>query len=536
MRSLAAAVLLPTMLAVLAGTASARLVEGTDRSEILRGTNAADTILGGGGRDRLIGLGGGDVLHGGGGRDIGLAGAGADRISIEHDGASDLVSCGARRDVVTADRRDGVRNDCEVVSRAVSRDPYRNGDSQHETQVEPDSFSVGSRIVTTFQSGRYQSGGASNIGWATSRDGGRSWRSGFLPRITRFSRPAGSGERASDPVVAYDATHGVWLITSLVVGPRTQLTISRSRDGLGWSAPFVAASAEPPAPGRVAFDKQWLACDNWPGSPFRGRCYLSYTDTGARNRISTQTSSDGGQTWSDAVFTARGEATGAFPVVRPNGDLIVVHSDWNAIFAARSTDGGASFGAAVRIGPARSPELGPYRAFAALASVDVDRGGTLYVTWFDCRFRSNCTGNDVVLARSADGVSWTEPARVPAVPARSAQVPVTPAIAVDPATAGASARLAVVYYTLSSIPCEACTIHAWLIRSSDGGRRWSRPQRLTAQPMRVAWLPETTLGRMLADYVSVSFSAGRPVPVFALASQPRGGLRRQAIFATTRLR
>jgi hypothetical protein len=73
-------------------------------------------------------------------------------------------------------------------------------------------------------------------------------------------------------------------------------------------------------------------------------------------------------------------------------------------------------------------------------------------------------------------------------------------------------------------------------RSSDGGRRWSRPQRLTAQPMRAAWLPETTLGRMLADYVSISFSRRRPVPVFALASEPRGGLRRQAIFATTRLR
>jgi hypothetical protein len=532
MRSLAAAALALAVL-VVTGAASARLVQGTERSERLRGTNGADTIFGRGGRDRLIGLGGRDLLHGGGGRDLVLAGAGGDRVAVEHDGASDVVSCGGGRDVVTADPRDGVRG-CEVVSRAISRDIYRNADSQHETQVEPDSFAAGSRIVTTFQSGRSQTGGASNIGWASSRDGGRSWRSGFLPQLTRLSRPAGPAERASDPVVAYDAAHGVWLITSLLIAPRTQLAISRSRDGLRWSAPVAAASAEPPAGSGVAYDKQWLACDNWPSSPFRGRCYLAYTDVTARNRISTQTSSDGGQTWSASVFTARGEATGSFPVIRPNGDLVVIHSDWSAIFAARSTDGGASFAAPVRIGQARMPQLGPYRAFGALASADVDAAGTIYATWFDCRFRSNCSGTDVVLARSSDGASWTQPARVPAVSARSSRVPVTPAVAVDPATSGASARLAIVYYTLSGIPCRACTIDAWLVRSRNGGRAWSAPQRLSARPMRVEWLPDTSLGRMLADYISVSFARGRPVPVFALASEQRGGLRRQAIFATTR--
>ena len=49
--------------------------------------------------------------------------------------------------------------------------------------------------------------------------------------------------------------------------------------------------------------------------------------------------------------------------------------------------------------------------------------------------------------------------------------------------------------------------------------------------MPLAWMPETTLGRMLADYIGVSWSRGRPLVVYALASPPRNGKLRQAIYA-----
>src|SRR5437773_6822036 len=48
----------------------------------------------------------------------------------------------------------------------VSSDIYTNTSSYHKTQVEPDTFSFGSTIVSAFQSGRFIDGGASNIGWA----------------------------------------------------------------------------------------------------------------------------------------------------------------------------------------------------------------------------------------------------------------------------------------------------------------------------------------------------------------------------------
>jgi len=112
---------------------------------------------------------------------------------------------------------------------------------------------------------------------------------------------------------------------------------------------------------------------------------------------------------------------------------------------------------------------------------------------------------------------------------------VIPGIAVDPSAAGPE-RLAIVYCTLAALPCRSCAIDAGLVRSSDGGKTWSAPRRLSARSMRPSWLADTVSGRMLADYISVSWSGGRPLPVFALASEPRGRSFREAIFATTRLR
>ena len=54
---------------------------------------------------------------------------------------------------------------CQPVQ--ISSDPYTNSTSQHQTQVEPDSYSHGSTIVVATQVGRFNDGGSSNIGWST---------------------------------------------------------------------------------------------------------------------------------------------------------------------------------------------------------------------------------------------------------------------------------------------------------------------------------------------------------------------------------
>jgi hypothetical protein len=124
-----------------------------------------------------------------------------------------------------------------VLATPISSDPYTNADSQHATQVEPDSFAFGNAIVGTFQTGRFvNGGGATNIAWATSTDAGRHWMTGVLPGTT--VNEGGPWARISDPAVAYDPAHGVWMISSLAFGmasspsgsPSAVLT-SRSTDG-----------------------------------------------------------------------------------------------------------------------------------------------------------------------------------------------------------------------------------------------------------------------------------------------------------------
>ncbi len=257
-------------------------------------------------------------MSGGPGRDVVDAGPGADRIVVQYDGSRDSVRCGPGSDVVNADLVDRIAADCELVGRRLSRDPYTGPEAQHESEVEPDSLTVGRTTVATFQVGRRFSGAADNVGFAVSTDNGSTWRSGLLPGLTRVSVPAGPNERASDPVVAYDAVNRVWLIATLALeGQTTRLTVSRSTDGFTWSAPVTAI--EDSSANGITFDKNWIACDNGAASPHRGRCYLVYTDTLRNDRLAAITSTDGGTAWSAPVGIPVTDAVGAFPVIRPRG-------------------------------------------------------------------------------------------------------------------------------------------------------------------------------------------------------------------------
>ena len=515
---------------LLGASAPAATLRGTARADVLRGTPGADAIDGRGGNDRLLGRAGGDYLEPGAGRDRVLAGRGADRVQAQ-DGRADRVLCGRGVDVVTADAGDRVGRDCEVVSRRISRDPYRRDGAQHETEVEPDTFAFGSTVVTAFQAGRFSTGGASNIGFATSRDAGKSWRSGFLPNLTVVSRPRGGAGRATDPSVAYDAVHRVWLIASLALNlPQSTVVVSRSPDGVNWSPPVVVAAA----PGRrsLAFDKEWIVCDNSPASRFRGNCYVSYGDF-VQNRLSTQTSRDGGLTWSPAVGSPdRAQGVGAQPVVRANGDLVVTYLSERGIEAIRSTNGGASFSRRIDVARVFAHPPTAMRA-PPLPSSEVDGSGTVYVVWQDCRFRRACSGNDIVYSSSSDAVTWSPPRRIPGAGGTRGDHFI-PGLAVDPARPRRPSRprLAVAYYYFSEAACQpaACRLHVGFTASSDG-TSWRPPRRLSAQPMRLSWIPRAR-GRMVGDYISTSFAGSRAVPVFAVAL-PGGARFRQAMFATS---
>jgi hypothetical protein len=505
---------------VVAGAAGARVITGTPRADRLVGTPRADVMRGLAGNDRLVGLAGNDLLVGGVGRDSVDGGAGADRVAVSYDGARDVVRCGPGADLVNADLDDAVAADCELVGRRLSRDPYQGGAGQHESEAEPDSFAYGRTTVATFQVGRIFAGAAMNIGFAVTNDDGRTWRSGLLPGLTRASVPAGENERASDPVVAFDARHGTWLISTLALGDGvTRLAINRSPDGLTWS-PALDAAAETGAGGeeQIAFDKSWIACDNAQDSPFFGRCYLVYTHSAANDMLAARWSDDGGLTWSPGVDIGAVPAVGVFPTIGPLGRLVVAYL-WErqgfAIAASTSGDGGATWSAPSLVAPvAASCGIRGFRGFP-LPSADVDQAGRVWIAWHDCE-APGVTTNAVFVSSSSDGATWTAPAAV-----TSGRNALLPAIGIDPATG----RIAIAYMRFS-----AAGMDVELVEATRAG--WRLPRRLSVESMPLVWMPNTTSGRMLGDYISVHYASGRPLVVWVLASPPVGTSLRQAVYAT----
>jgi len=536
--------LVPALL-LMAGTAaglgSAATISGTNGPDRLRGTPQTDVLFGLGGGDHISGLGGNDLIDGGPGSDVLAGNAGADRIVSAGDGVPDRVNCGPGRDIVNAGLGDSVGTSCEVVSRQLSRDRLTNIGGQHETQVEPDSFAFRSTIVTVFQVGRFANGGASSIGFATSRNAGRSWANGLLPNLSVFPARGARYEAVSDPSVAYDARHRIWLASSLALGGDANvIAISRSANGRRWSAPIAAVDST-----TVEVDKPWIACDNGALSRFRGRCYLGYTAF-PRGDLELMTSRNGGRTWSEPVVVTAGLpltsfAQGVQPLSRPDGSLVLVYDVFSdpgvdVVAASRSNDGGSTFTAPVTISQLESEPILGLRA-PAFPSGAVDSAGTVFVAWSDCAFRIDCDANDIVLATSPNGTSWRALQRVPT--REGAVDSFLPGLDVT-AGPGGRTRVAIAYYSVPRpqdcnffVSCPGTDVE--LITSADGGVSWNPPQRLTARTMRLEWLADGAIGSMVGDYISISFVGGHPVPVFSVGIPPDGNRLHESIFATTRL-
>jgi len=412
-----------------------------------------------------------------------------------------------------------------VALTQISSDPYTNTTSYHATEVEPDTFSFGSTIVSTFQEGRFQSGGASNVGWATSSDGGTSWAHGNLPGTTVFASPAGPYDRDTDPSVAFDAKHGVWMISSLplvqkpngLIGVAVIVNRSMNAGGTRWGKPVTVAAATD----GQNFDKNWTVCDNTPSSPRYGNCYTQWDDFGHLNQLHMATSSDGGKTWTEGTVPMHSVVIGGQPLVQPNGTVIVPIDNGNetAIESFVSTDGGATYTGPFSISKITAhTEAGNLRS-GPLPSAEIDSAGTVYVVWEDCRFITNCTANDIVMSTSSDGKTWSAVARIPIDTTTSGVDHFIPGLAVDVGTSGGSAHLGLTYYFYPNTSCttSTCQLDVGFISSTNGGSTWGTATQL-AGPFTLTWLPLTSQGYMVGDYISTSFSGGTAHGVFAGAT------------------
>ncbi len=414
----------------------------------------------------------------------------------------------------------------QVSLTQLSADTFTDSASQHDTEVEPGTFSYGSTIVSAFQVARIYGGGGADIGFATSTNGGVSWTNGYLPGITIYA--GGNNAAASDAAVAYDAMHGVWLISTLPIGNNTSVAVSRSTDGLTWGNPITVT-------GSASADKNWIVCDNTATSPFYGHCYSEWDNTANGDEILMSTSTDGGLTWGAALATAGQDfGIGGVPVVQPKGKVIVPISGFNGdVIAFMSVNGGKSWTKAVNIAADTShAEAGGLRS-AGLASAAINAGGKVYVFWPDCRFRSGCSANDIVYSTSTSGTVWSAVKRVPIDATSSTVDHFITGAAIEPGTKGSKTHIALVYYYYPVSNCGAnCSLSVGFIQSSTNGATWTSAETLGG-PMKLSWLPQTFSGTMVADYISVGFSGSTAFPVFALAQAKSGSIFQEAIYTTT---
>ncbi len=427
-----------------------------------------------------------------------------------------------------------------LTLKQISSDPYTNSTSQHKTEVEPGAFAFGNTIVAAFKAGRFYKGGASNIGWATSSNGGLTWIQGFLPGTTSYA--GGPYDQVSDPSVAYDARHNVWIISYLAHknspsnGSLTDVVASRSTNGgVTWNAPVpvkqdVAGSA---------YDKDWMVCDDTASSPFYGHCYIEFDEGCCSSLVLMSTSTDGGETWGMPNTTAdRASGLGGQPLVQPNGTVIVPIIIFTSsltienIASFQSNNGGESWSSIVLIArPDYHYPKGGMRAPFPFPSAAIDRSGKVYVAWPDCRFESGCSANDLVLSASSNGKTWLAVQRIPIDPIGRGIDHFLPALAVDPSTSGSTGHLVLAFYYYPNTNCNSstCQLEVGFSSSTNGGATWSKTHHL-AGPMTLSWLASTSMGSMVGDYISNSFSNGKAYPIFAVATAPTGKQLNESMF------
>lgn len=281
--------------------------------------------------------------------------------------------------------------------------------------------------------------GVGTSGVYTSSDGGRTWTNrGLLddqpgwqasdlvsdgdPVIVYGPRSDRNGRYAySNGVRAYYASLASWKPGRSPYPPNKApeaLAVSYSDDnGVTWSAPVIATVKENP---NDFNDKEWIAVDNLPTSPYFGRVYLSWTEFrsigGAPDPVMVAVSTDGGRSFSppnqlSAAYNNNGIGgrQGSQVTTGPDGTAYVAWLESASQVVAVSRDGGVTWSWPIVIGPVidiDDPIPGSNfrtNSFLSLAADPRPGSATVYAAWVN----KTADGGRVVVATSTNrGQSW----------------------------------------------------------------------------------------------------------------------------------
>jgi hypothetical protein len=345
--------------------------------------------------------------------------AGGERAA-EPEGAEARAKAGA----ATAAAGPAVRLARPGLPNVRVNDPARDRHQQDQTTQSETTIAVAGRNVAigyndSQQSLLFTTQGSSLSGYSYSRDGGRTFTDGGPlpngPGYVNFGDPWLTSDRA-----------GRMYYATLAGTPNFNLGVSVARStngGRNWSAPLQVSPGDPPVDLYVG-DKEAITAGRDATRPGRDVLYVAWDDlffsaTDILSGLPVARSTDGGRTWTVAYAARHSllegcsftQYLGAQPIVDPaNGTLYVAAERFQVddpqcqgaelvtsevIF--RSTDGGQSFGPAVKIAdisPAGTSEtaagpailLGPGRAMrTAEFPVLAFHRDRLYVAWNEGR-------------------------------------------------------------------------------------------------------------------------------------------------------
>ena len=281
-----------------------------------------------------------------------------------------------------------VNQNCLNVS---DPDLQGRGQANNESFISQDPFNRNHLVASDNDYVR----GDGTCGSAYSLNRGRTWNNSTVPNS--FTRGPGANPRqywqaGGDTSVAWDTRGNAYLscqlfnrglVASSDPDQSSSFVVFRStgNDGASWNFPgrYATASFDPAGTAGVLEDKQLIAVDASKSSPFRDRVYVTWTEFAADGTayIYETHSSDYGETFSPRVLVSTNSALcqNTFgvptpqgqcnenqysdPFTGPDGSLYVAWSNFNnavtgadnrnQVLLAKSTDGGATFSAPVKV-------------------------------------------------------------------------------------------------------------------------------------------------------------------------------------------
>ncbi len=353
-----------------------------------------------------------------------------------------------------------------------------------------------------------------------STDGGATWN----PSLTNLPLAAGDAGQ-SDPAVDWTSDGTAWALCIGFDAAQTNLQVrayQSTDNGANWTLDGTPSGTQNGA------DREIIWVDHSPTSPFRDQIYATW-----HNGVPVFFSRRTGGAWQAPIQLSGAETTvlGIGGDIKTNsfGDVFVFWPDADGsrnILVAKSTDGGATFGAPVVIAttfattrrlsiPADSGRKA--RVYVSAGAFRTATKDLVYAVWSDLSGESGCTSGGgpgtnvsstcktrVWFSRSTDGgATWSAPVMLNNQASLNDQF--HSKLAVDDSTG----NLIVIYDDTVADPGRLQT-DIWMQTSTDDGQTWSSATKVTS-----ARSDETTAGANLnqyGDYNGLSGFAGTFFP------------------------